>query len=36
MARLAGMDLEHRRAGWDGSPFTAESESHVSLWRLPS
>ena len=35
MARIAGMTLEHRWAGWDRSPFTGESESHVSLWRLP-
>jgi len=32
MARLAGMTLEHRWAGWDRSPFTAESTSHVSVW----
>ena len=35
MARLAGLQLEHRWAGWDGSPFTADSESHVSVWRRP-
>jgi SAM-dependent methyltransferase len=34
MARIAGMTLEHRWAGWDRSPFTGESESHVSVWRL--
>lgn len=34
MARLAGMRLEHRWAGWDRSPFTAASASHVSVWRL--
>jgi SAM-dependent methyltransferase len=33
MARLAGLDLEDRFADWDGRPFTAESESHVSVWR---
>ena len=33
MARLAGMTLEHRWAGWDRSAFTGESESHVSVWR---
>ena len=33
MAQLAGMELEQRVAGWDGSPFTSESESHVSVWR---
>ena len=35
MARLAGMALEHRWAGWDGAPFTGESTSHVSVWRTP-
>jgi len=33
MARLAGLDREDRFAGWDGRAFTAESESHVSVWR---
>lgn len=32
MAQLAGMSLRHRWAGWDRSPFTGESESHVSVW----
>ncbi len=35
MARLAGMDLERRAADWNGSPFTGDSESHVSVWRKP-
>jgi SAM-dependent methyltransferase len=35
MARIAGMTLEHRWAGWDRSPFTGDSASHVSVWRLP-
>jgi SAM-dependent methyltransferase len=35
MARIAGMPLEHRWAWWDRSPFTGESGSHVSVWRLP-
>ena len=34
MARLAGFDLESRYADWLGSPFTAESPSHVSVYRL--
>ena len=34
MARLAGMRLVHRWGGWDRSPFTALSTSHVSVWRL--
>ena len=33
-ARLAGMTLVHRWSGWDRSPFTADSTSHVSVWRL--
>lgn len=33
MARLAGMQLEARYAGWNCSPFTADSTSHVSVWR---
>ena len=32
MARLAGMTLRDRWAGWDRSPFTGESPSHVSVW----
>lgn len=35
MAQLAGMTLEHRLAEWSGSPFTGDSESHVSVWRKP-
>jgi SAM-dependent methyltransferase len=35
MAQLAGLELEHRWADWDRSPFTSESPSHVSVWRLP-
>jgi SAM-dependent methyltransferase len=33
MARLAGMKLEERWSGWRREPFTAESTSHVSVWR---
>jgi SAM-dependent methyltransferase len=33
MARIAGLELEHRYADWHGNPFTAESDSHVSIWR---
>jgi len=32
MARLAGMSLRDRWAGWDRSLFTGESTSHVSVW----
>ncbi len=35
MARLAGMDIVGRWADWDRSPFTADSASHVSVWRRP-
>lgn len=35
MAQLAGLELEQRVADWDGSPFTSDSESHVSVWRKP-
>ena len=35
MAQLAGMELERRVADWDGSPFTGDSEKHVSVWRKP-
>lgn len=35
MARLAGMSLRDRWSGWDRAPFTADSESHVSVWELP-
>jgi SAM-dependent methyltransferase len=34
MARLAGFHLESRWAGWNQTPFTAESRSHVSVYRL--
>ncbi|MET4619234.1 SAM-dependent methyltransferase [Arthrobacter sp. 2762] len=34
MARIAGFDLESRWADWDRSEFTAESRSHVSVYRL--
>jgi SAM-dependent methyltransferase len=32
MAALAGLALRDRWAGWDRSPFTGESTSHVSVW----
>lgn len=34
MAQLAGFTLESRHADWSGSAFTAESTSHVSVYRL--
>lgn len=36
MAQLAGMSLEQRVSDWNGSPFTNDSESHVSVWRKPA
>ncbi|MEV1002208.1 class I SAM-dependent methyltransferase [Nonomuraea sp. NPDC050202] len=36
MARLAGMALHERWAGWGREPFTGESRSHVSVWRKPA
>lgn len=36
MARLAGLELVDRWADWERSPFTADSPSHVSIWRRPS
>jgi SAM-dependent methyltransferase len=35
MARLAGLALSERWEWWDHTPFTAESESHVSVWTTP-
>lgn len=34
MAQLAGFELESRHADWNGVPFTAESRSHVSVYRF--
>jgi SAM-dependent methyltransferase len=34
MARIAGMRLRERWAGWRHEPMTAVSESHVSVWEL--
>jgi hypothetical protein len=33
MARIAGLELEHRWGGWSEEPFTALSPSHVSVYR---
>jgi len=35
MAQLAGLRLRDRWAGFDRSPFTATSPSHVSVWEKP-
>jgi SAM-dependent methyltransferase len=34
MAQLAGFELESRHADWTGAEFTADSPSHVSVYRL--
>ena len=34
MAQLAGFQLESRHSDWSGGTFTAESTSHVSVYRL--
>ena len=36
MAQLAGFELESRQANWTGAEFTAESRSHVSVYRVPT
>jgi SAM-dependent methyltransferase len=35
MARIAGMTLRERWAGWRREPFTSTSKSHVSVWEKP-
>jgi SAM-dependent methyltransferase len=35
MAQLAGFQLESRHADWVKTEFTAESPSHVSVYRIP-
>jgi SAM-dependent methyltransferase len=35
MARIAGLELVERWADWERTPFTAESEQHVSVWAKP-
>jgi SAM-dependent methyltransferase len=36
MARIAGLRLRERWAGWKREPFTSESRSHVSVWEKPA
>ncbi len=36
MARLAGLELEHRWGDWDQGAFTHLSTSHISVWRKPA
>jgi SAM-dependent methyltransferase len=35
MAQMARFELETRHADWTGAEFTAESRSHVSVYRIP-
>ena len=35
MARIAGLSLDQRWANWNRDPFTADSTSHISVWRKP-
>jgi SAM-dependent methyltransferase len=35
MARMAGMTLRNRWCDWQRSPFTSESDCHVSVWTKP-
>lgn len=35
-AQLAGLALTERWADWQRTAFTADSESHVSVWRKPT
>jgi SAM-dependent methyltransferase len=35
MGQLAGFELETRHADWNGAAFTADSRSHVSVYRIP-
>jgi hypothetical protein len=34
MARIAGMTLHERWADWTREPFTGDSRSHVSVWKI--
>jgi SAM-dependent methyltransferase len=35
MARLAGLELKHRWGDWDRSPFSADSDRHISVYGHP-
>jgi hypothetical protein len=35
MARIAGLRLRERWAGWTREPFTSDSTAHVSVWEKP-
>src|SRR5207244_4295296 len=36
MAKLAGLRLRERWAGWQREPFTSDSRKHVSVWEKPA
>lgn len=36
MAQIAGFELEARHSDWQGSEFTGDSRSHVSVYRWPA
>ncbi|MEQ4205480.1 class I SAM-dependent methyltransferase [Actinopolymorpha sp. B9G3] len=36
MAKLAGLDLVNRYAGWDQAEFTGDSNSSISIWQKPN
>jgi hypothetical protein len=36
MARIAGLHLRERWAGWRREPFTSDSTAHVSVWEKPA
>jgi SAM-dependent methyltransferase len=36
MARIAGLHLRERWAGWRREPFTSDSAAHVSVWEKPA
>ena len=35
MGQLDGLELEVRQGGWSGHELTAESPSHIAVYRLP-
>ncbi|GAA2133803.1 class I SAM-dependent DNA methyltransferase [Glycomyces algeriensis] len=36
MARLAGMTLRNRWQDWTATPFTHDSQTHISIWQKPA
>ena len=35
MARISGLEREHRWADWAKTPYTRHSTSHISVWKKP-